>query len=429
VPCVAERRILVDITPLRDSLDFRRLYVGQLVSFLGSQLTVVAVPYQVFLLTHSSLDVGLVSVAQLAPLIGGSLIGGAVVDSTDRRRLLMRMQLVLASLSVLLALNSHRAHVALWPIFVLTATAAGFSGVDRPARSAVIPNLVKADLLPAAYALWQTQMQLALTLGPAAAGLLLSRFGVSAVFWLDAATFGAAYISAWRMSPLPPAGGGTRASVGSIVEGLRFARKHRILQGTFAIDIDAMVLGMPRALFPALGTGLYHGGAATVGLLYAAPGAGALIGALTTGWVGHVRRQGWAVFVAVLVWGGAIAAFGITSWLPLGLLFLALAGGADVISAVFRNTILQRSVPDELRGRLSALHIAVVTGGPRLGDGEAGAVAALTTPRVSVISGGLGCIVGVALVAWRYPEFRRYHSDVAARPQAAEPEVELEGPP
>jgi MFS family permease len=187
-------------------------------------------------------------------------------------------------------------------------------------------------------------------------------------------------------------------------------RGRRVIQGGFLIDIDAMVLGMPRALFPALGTGLYGGGAATVGLLYAAPGAGALLGALTTGWVGHVRRQGLAVLVAVMVWGAAIAGFGTTHVLALGLVLLAVAGAADVISAVFRNTILQLSVPDSLRGRLSAVHIAVVTGGPRLGDAESGAVAALTTPRISVVSGGLGCMAGVVVVGWLMPEFRRYRT-------------------
>jgi predicted MFS family arabinose efflux permease len=168
---------------------------------------------------------------------------------------------------------------------------------------------------------------------------------------------------------------------------------------------------MPRALFPALGLGVFGGGASTVGLLYAAPGTGALIGALTTGWVGRVRRQGLAVYVSVAVWGMAIAAFGLTSSLPLALALLAVAGGADVVSAVFRNTILQMSVPDALRGRLSSVHIAVVTGGPRVGDAEAGAVAALTTPKFSVVSGGLACVAGALLLAWRLPELRRYTSD------------------
>jgi MFS family permease len=406
---MARRRVLADITPLRESREFRLLFSGQLVSFIGSQLTVVAVPYQVFLLTRSSLAVGLVSLAQLGPLIIGSLVGGAIVDSADRRTLMLRMQLVMAAMSIGLALNAMQGH-ALWPLFVLTSTSAAFSGIDRPARSAIIPSLLKEQLLPSAYALWQVQMQLGLVLGPAIAGLLLARVGLAAVFWIDAATFGVAWLATWRMQPHPPVGGGTKAGLGSIAEGLRFLRRKRVLQGGFLVDINAMVLGMPRALFPALGTGLYGGGATTVGLLYAAPGAGALLGALLTGWVGHVKRQGRAVLVAVAVWGIAIAGFGATTWLPLGLVLLGVAGAADVISAVFRNTILQLSVPDSLRGRLSSVHIAVVTGGPRLGDFEAGAVAAATTPRISVVTGGLGCVAGVALVGWALPEFRRYRT-------------------
>ena len=201
------------------------------------------------------------------------------------------------------------------------------------------------------------------------------------------------------MPPMVPEGGGTKAGFRSIAEGLRFVRAERAVQGCFIVDINAMVFGMPRALFPELGTQLFHGGAGTVGLLYGAPGAGAMLAALTTGWVGGVRRPGRAVLLAVAAWGAAIAAFGFTSWLPLALALLAIAGAADVISAVFRGTILQLQVPDRLRGRLNAVNIAVVTGGPRLGDLEAGAVATATSARFSVVSGGLACIAGVGLIA------------------------------
>jgi MFS family permease len=408
---MARPRLLADVTPLRESPDFRRLYVGQLVSFLGTQLTAVAVPYQAYLLTRSSLVVGLLSLAQLGPLVVGSLLGGSVADSTDRRRLLLAMQVLLAATTVGLALNAGRAHPALWPLFACTALSAGFSGIDSPTRSASIPALVDRSSLPAAYALWQVLLQTGVVAGPALAGVLLARFGAAPVYWIDVASFGVAFTSVARMRPLPPVGGGTRAGLGSVVEGVRFLRGRRALTGTFVIDLDAMIFGMPRALFPALGTGLYRGGATTVGLLYAAPGAGALAGALFTGWVGRVRRRGMAVLVAVTVWGLAVAGFGLARWLPLGLLLLAAAGAADVVSAVFRNTILQLSVPDALRGRLSGMHIAVVTGGPRLGDLEAGAVASVTSPRFSVVSGGLAAVAGVALVSWLLPELRDYRSE------------------
>lgn len=408
---MARRRLFADVTPLRESPDFRRLYVGQLISFVGTQLTVVAVPYQVFQLTDSSLQVGLVSLAQLGPLIVGSLIGGAAADSIDRRRLLLWMQVVMAITSVGLALNAMLDAPMLWPIYVLTALAAGFSGVDRPARSAAIPNIVQRRSLPAAYALWQILLQVGTVVGPALAGLLLAEYGLGAVYWLDVLTFAGAFVAVARMRPLPPQGGGTKPGLASVVEGLRFLRGRRQLTGVFVIDLNAMIFGLPRALFPAMAERVFGGGAATYGLLNAAPGAGALIGAVTTGWVSRIHRQGLAVLVSVGVWGAAMIGFGITSWLWLALLFLAVAGAADVISAVFRNTILQTAVPDSLRGRISSVQIAVVTGGPRLGDAEAGAVAALAGARFSVVSGGVACVLGVLAVARWLPEFTRYRAE------------------
>lgn len=405
---MARPRVLADTTPLRESPGFRALFAGQLVSFAGNQITMVAVAYQVFLLTDSSLAVGLVSLVQLPLLLLGSIVGGAVVDSTDRRRLLLVTQVLLGLCSIGLAVNATLDRPHVWPLFVITAVGAGLSGLDWPARSAVIPGMVTPEQLPAANVLWQIQMTSGLAFGPALGGLLLARVGPAGAFWVDVGTYAVAFLAVSRLPPLPPAGGGTRVSVGSIAEGFRFIRSSRLLQGTFLIDINAMVFGMPRALFPALGLGVFGGGASTVGLLYAAPGTGALLGALTSGWVSRVVRQGMAVFVAVAVWGVAIAAFGLTTWLPLALVLLALAGAADVASAVFRNTILQTAVPDALRGRLSSMHIAVVTGGPRLGDLEAGAVASLTTPRVSVVSGGLACTLGVVVLGWLLPELRRY---------------------
>jgi MFS family permease len=401
------RRLLSDVTPLRESGQYRLLYAGELLAFLGSQLTVVAVPLQVYLLTRSSLAVGLVGLAQLGPLLLCSLLGGAVVDAVDRRALLVWVQLARGALAVGLVANALRPQPLLWPLYVLTAAGAGLQAVDAPTRIAAIPALVRRELLPAAAALHQILMQVSLVAGPALAGLLVGQAGLAAAYAIEVASFAAASLLAVAMRPLPPGEGAARAGIASVREGLRFLRGRRALQGTFLIDLNAMVFGMPRALFPALGTGLFHGGPGTVGLLYAAPGAGALLAALTAGWVGGVRRQGRAVLVAVIVWGAAITVFGLVSWLPLALALLAVAGAADVISAVFRNTILQLTVPDGLRGRLAAIHIGVVTGGPRLGDAEAGAVAAIAGPRVSVVSGGLACLAGVALIAWRLPELGR----------------------
>jgi MFS family permease len=227
------------------------------------------------------------------------------------------------------------------------------------------------------------------------------------------------------MSPQPPRGAtAQRAGLRSIIEGLRFVRGKQAIQGAYVIDINAMVFGMPRALFPALAANVFGGGAATLGFLYAAPGAGALIGALTTGWVSHVKRQGLAVIFAVIAWGAAITAFGLVHWLPAALTLLAAAGCADVISAVFRSTIIQLSAPDALRGRLAGLQIAVVTGGPRLGDLEAGLVATGFGDTVSVVSGGLACIAGALVLARLLPGFRRQRMEPAHHSPEESPQTE-----
>lgn len=406
------RRLLADLTPLRASRDFRLLFAGNAVSYLGRQLTVVAIPYQVYLLTGSSLAVGLTGLASLGPMVVMSLVGGAVADAVDRRKLLLVNVLAQAATSVALAVNASLDQPALWPLYVLGALNAGLWGIDLPTRNAMVPGMVSREQFPAAAALGQVVLQVGHVAGPALAGVVISRVDLAAAYWIDAATYVAALVAVVLIRPQPPEGGGTRAGLASIKAGLSFLRGRRLLVSTFLIDINAMVFGMPRALFPALGTGFFGGGAATVGLLYAAPGAGALAGAVFTGWVGGIRRQGRAVVVSVLVWGAAIAGFGLVSSLPVGLLLLAVAGAADVVSAVFRNTILQMSVPDGLRGRLNSVHIAVVTGGPALGDAEAGAVAAMTSPRFSVVSGGLACMLGVLLLVRWAPELSRYDAAV-----------------
>ena len=401
-------KVLIDLQPLRDSREFRLLYAGQIVSSIGSQVTVVAAPFQVYELTHSSLMVGLLGLVQVIPLIAGSLVGGALADAHDRRKLLLVAQLLVGSTSVGLALNAMAAHPQVWLIFVLTTLQAAFFGLDRPTRGAATPALVRPHQLAAALALNQLLFQLSLVVGPAVGGVLIGQVGLASAYWVDAASFLVAIAALVFMRPIVPEGGGTRASASSVAEGVRFLRGRQALQGTFVIDINAMVFGMPRALFPALAVTVFGGGASVVGLLYAAPGAGALVGAVTSGWVSRVDRQGRATIVAVIIWGASIAAFGVAHWLPLALVLLALAGAADMVSAVFRNTILQLSVPDALRGRLSSIHIAVVTGGPRVGDAEAGLVAAVTSPEFSVVSGGVACVVGALVVARAMPRLTRW---------------------
>jgi predicted MFS family arabinose efflux permease len=411
------RHILLDLTPLRRSRDYRALITGLGVSVLGNQLTTVAVPFQVYAITRSSLVVGLVSLTQLFPLIIGSLLGGSLVDAMDRRKILIAVELVGALCSAALALNADLGP-QMWPLFLFPAVTAAMSGIDSSARNAMLPGLVGLELLPASNAIFQSLFQTGAIVGPAVAGLLLAGAGVHLIYWIDAVSYLIAVSAVLTMSPQPvrTAGDGGLAPVRpgwrSTMEGLRFVRRSQPVQGAYLIDVNAMVFGMPRALFPALAATVFGGGATTVGLLYSAPGAGALLGALTSGWVGRVRRQGLAVICAVLIWGLSIAGFGLAHWLPLALVLLAVAGWADVLSAVFRNTIIQFAGPDGMRGRLMGVQVAVVAGGPRLGDLEAGSVATAFGDTVSVVSGGLACVAGAVLVAWGLPGFTRHRSSL-----------------
>ena len=315
-----------------------------------------------------------------------------------------------------LALLAAAGSPPLVAIYAMAAAIAAFASIEAPVRNASIPDLVGTNYLPPALALNQIVGQLTALAGPALAGVLLATLGVTAVYVTAVAGFAVALAAMLRVRPLPPAGGGAaRSGWAAVREGLAFARSTPVLLSTFVIDLNAMIFGMPRALFPALAVSTYHVGPGGLGLMYAAPGAGALIGAAASGWVGAVRRQGLAVIVSVVSWGAAIVAFGLVprDWFPLALVLLAAAGWADVVSAVFRNTILQLVAPDAMRGRLSALHIAVVTSGPRLGDVEAGAVAAATSVRFSVVSGGLACIAGVAILHAVSPVLARYRRDDA----------------
>jgi MFS family permease len=413
------RHVLVDVSPLRRSRDLRCLVAGQLLSTLGAQLTMVAVAYQVYALTRSSLDVGLVSLAQVLPLIAGALLGGSLADAVDRRRVLLGAQMVTLLCSAGLAVNADAGPV-LWPLFALPAVAAGFTAATESGLSAILPNLVRRSEVASVNAMFQALFQVGQVAGPAMAGLLLAGSGVRFVYWIDAASTAAAIVATFLIGPQPPKEGASHPpGLRSIVTGLRYLRGQPVVQGAYLIDINATVFGMPRAVFPALAATVFGGGASTLGFLYAAPGLGALLGALSTGWVHRVRRQGRAVILAVLVWGAAITCFGLVRWMPAALALLAVAGWADVISAVFRGTILQLTVPDALRGRLMGLQMAAVTGAPRVGDAESGAVAAAFGSVTSVVSGGLACIGGALLLARLLPAFR--HQETPPASDSAQP--------
>jgi MFS family permease len=387
---------------------------------MGRQITVVALPFQVYLLTRSPLAVGMIGLVEVVPLVASTIAGGAIADRMDRRKLILVTEFGLAATSALLLAGVLVGQPPLWYLYSVAGLQAGVAGINNPSRSAAVPSLVPRDQLPAALALNQVLFTSSMIVGPAVAGLILGAFGhprigLAWAYGTDIATFTVAIGSVIRMRPIRPKrdDADTQAASGwrEIKEGFAYLRGQRTLISTFLIDLDAMIFGMPRALFPVLALTVFEVGPRGLGLLYAAPAAGALIGALTTGWVGRVKHQGRAVVWAVALWGAGITFFGLAGgFFPLALFFLAFAGAADVISAVFRGSILQLSVPDSLRGRLSAVHIMVVTGGPRLGDAEAGIVAALVSPWFSVVSGGVACMLGVLAVARAYPELWRYHA-------------------
>jgi MFS family permease len=410
------RGFAIDLTPLRVSRDFRLVWSGLLITSAGSQFTLVAVFVQVKDLTGSAAAVGATGLAYLAGLVAGSFAGGAILDAWDRRRLLMMAQVGLATGSAILLGGAIAGEPPLWLIYAGLAVLAASSSLDGPTRSAITARVLDPAQLPAAQALNQVVWNTAALIGPLLAGLVIAwADGVTAAYAIDLASIGCMFVAASLLRPMPPtredhADTGLRA----IREGFSFARRNRLIMSTFVIDLIAMIFGLPRVLFPFLIVDRFHGSPKAIGLLFAALAVGALLGALTSGWTSRVHRQGLAVIVSVVAWGVAIAAFGLSTWLWLGLAMLALAGWADVISAIFRTTILQMAAPDRLRGRLFGIHILVVTGGPRLGDFEAGVVARLVSPTFSVVSGGIACVIGAGLVALAYPELRRARAtDVA----------------
>jgi MFS family permease len=400
-------RLLVDTTPLRVSPDFRRLWFGQAVSFFGTTITSAALPYQVFHETGSSLQVGMLGLVQLVPLVAFSLIGGALADSIDKRKLLLAVTFVALADSVALAFNASLDDPQLWAIYVLGAIASATLAVSFPVLRSLLPMLVKEELRPAAFALQATYGSFGMMAGPAIGGLLIGGFGLTLAYTVDVFTYGLALLFFAGIAPSPPVPGSEPSSSSSIFEGLRFLRGHSVVMSVFAIDFLAMVFGMPRALFPALAERL-GGGAPLYGLLLASVAAGAFIASMFSGWTGRIRRQGAAVLWCVAAWGAAIAVAGLTLEVWLVLLMLAFAGGADMISGVYRSAIAASITPDELRGRVSGVEIAVYAGGPVLGDVEAGVVGGLVSVPFAIVSGGVACMVAAGVFAVKVRSFATY---------------------
>jgi MFS family permease len=410
----------LDITPLRISRDYRLLFISHSVSFFGSMMSFVVLPWQMYQLTRSTLAVGLLGAAEFVPIMVMAFIGGALADYVDRRRTVRISELLMAVGSATLIINSLIPHPRVWVLFVCATSFAGLNGLKRPSLEALIPKLLPPGMMPAASALRSIGATLGGIVGPALGGVFAASFGAAVAYSIDLTTFAISLLALWMMRAMPPRPGADPPSLRTLAEGLRYARSRPELMGTYLIDINAMFFGMPMALFPAIALKF---GAASVGLLYASPSAGALLATLASGWSSRVNRHGLAVTIAAALWGVAIIAFGFANQLWLALFWLLLAGAADMISGLFRMTIWNQTIPDHLRGRLAGIEVVSYTTGPLLGNAEAGIVASLFSIRTSVISGGILCVLGTAVLTAIYPAFLRYDGrEGLARKQLEETE-------
>ena len=400
----------VDVTPLRRHRDFRLLFIGRFVSFFGSMITVVVFPYQVYALTHSVLLVGLLGVIEFAAILTFAFVGGALADARDRRSMVLLSEAALMACSLVLAVNSALPHPQVWVLFVVATAWGVLDAIQRPSLDAMLPRLVDKSELAAAANLGSVRGTLGQILGPALGGVLIALLGLPLTYMVDVATFLVGLACLWLMRAVPAPVDAERPSLRRVVEGLRYARSRQELLGTYFVDMVAMFFGMPMALFPAIAQGL--GGARVLGLLYAAPAVGSFLFSATSGWTGRVHRHGMGVIAAATIWGLAIIGFGLATGLWLALFFLVLAGAADMMSGVFRSVIWNQTIPDSLRGRLASIEMVSYTSGPALGNFEAGVVASLFSVRISIISGGVLCVIGCLVCAVALPAFRAYDARV-----------------
>jgi len=403
------RGIALDVTPLRESRDFRLLWAGDGITAAGSQFTRVAAAFQVYELTGSTLMVGLLGLVTMVPLFFGSILGGAVADHFERRRVILLTQLGGLLCALALALNAASPDPQTWIIFLVFFLAQGVYSLGVPASRSAVQMLVAPEHIPSATALEAVLGSTARLIGPVVAGVVIASAGLGWTYVVDMISFAfcIAFVAAMRSIAVTGTDGITLRAIG---EGLRYLRSRVVLKGSFVADLIAMIFGMPVALFPALVDQRFDGEAYVLGLLYAAPFAGSLVASATSGWARRVPRHGVALCIAIVGWGVAITLFGIVNGLAISLLLLAVAGAADMVSGVFRQSILRMATPPPMLGRMEGVGMAVWTTGPALGDLEAGAVAALTTVDTSIVLGGLACIAGIGLLAVAMPGLIAYNA-------------------
>jgi len=407
-------RIMADIRPLRESPPFRRLWIGTSVSMLGGAMTGFAVMLQTYDLTHSSIAVGSIGLAQATPVVVVGLFGGSLADRVDRRRLVLVTGGCLAAVSAVFTFQGYLGLRQLWLLYVLAAMAAALESVDGPARRTFLPRLVSADRVAAGVALNQLAFHVSYLIGPLLAGAATAAAGLRVCYLVDTLSFGVALYGVARLPAMPPRNDQARPGFRAAGAGLRYIRGHPVLMAVFLADVDATVLGMPVALFPALNAARFGGSPQSLGLLSAALAVGGMLGSALSGPAGRVSRKARAVLFAVAVWGAAIAGFGFARVFWLALSLLALAGAADTTTVILRGSVVQAAAPDRLRGRVSAVDYVIGVGVPRLGNFEAGAVASLTSPAVSAISGGLGAIAGSLVIRLAFPVVAGYDTRAEA---------------
>jgi len=400
-------RLALDLTPLRRYPAFRRLWFGQGISFIGTEIAEVVLAYQVYQLTGSTLAVGLIALTHLLPLLTLTVIGGAIADAVDRRRLMLVQQIGMVCGSLGLAANAAIAHPRVWPLFAFQLLISSAFSVGVGAQRSMTPQLVDESNFMAASALNSVTSQFGAVGGPAVAGLLIKYVDLKWVYLGDAITYAAAIAAVALLPSLVARHDADRPSLRSIAAGFRYVRSQPVILGFFLVDTNAMIFGMPAALFPAMAAHRF-GDASLVGYLYTAPAAGALLVSLLSGPLRHVRRQGLGVVVTASLWGLAIAAFGFAEQFWLALVLLGIAGLGDQMSAILRSVMLYRITPNEMLGRVSGIEFMQVAAAPSLGNLEAGALASVTSLRFSIVSGGVACVVGCVLLALAFPALLRY---------------------
>ena len=399
--------MFIDISPLRISRDYRLLFFGQLISTFGTAISLVVVPVQVYQLTGSTLLVGFLSASEFVLILLLAFVGGAYADFIDKRKMLRLTEVGQTLVTALLVFNATLAAPHVWLLFVCAALHAGLAALQRPSFESLLQKIVPLELMASVSALNAIRWNVTTIIGPSIAGIIVARYGASFAYSLDLLTFSASLAAVFLIRAVPaPTQIEERPTLQSVAEGLQYAWRRKDILGTYLIDMNAMFFGMPTALFPAMAANF---GAGTVGFFYAAPSVGALVATLTSGWAKKVNRHGLFVAVAAALWGVAMIFFGLAQNLYLALFFLALAGGFDMISAVFRMTIWSQTIPHYLRGRLAGLEMISYTSGPKLGDAEAGIVATLFSVRTSIVSGGILCVVGTGIISLLIPEFIKYH--------------------